>query len=241
MNIKIPYDGYFLGRKNLELELPWITPGATYRLDELLTVVLPWRVENEKLVKTEMRHRVGCRKNKKFKAVEFGSGGSTLFLARRCDKVLSFEHSKEWSKKVTEIMNKREIKNVNLITCDKKEELISYIDKIKVGKFNCALIDNNWKVLGRDEILKKVINKLNRKSIIVLDNYGSEASFRESYNTTIDEFIKKYLDKEWIGEEFNSSFWGGLGTRIFHRNIVKKVNPLIPSSNKIHSAKWISV
>lgn len=242
-NIKIPYNHYFFGRKNLELELPWITPGSTYRLDELLNVVVPWKlVSKDRATKTENRHKGAQNRSRfNFKSVEFGSGGSTIFLARRCKHVLSFEHSKEWADKVINSSKKKNINNVRMVKYSKRQELENHINNIKDGRFNCALIDNKWKIMGRDEVLQKIIPKLNEKAIIVLDNYGSEASFRESYDLTIEEFIEKYLDSEWMGEEFNSTFWGGLGTRIFHRNIIKKVNVLIPSSNTIHAAKWFNV
>ena len=84
--ITIP-NNYWDGESSLELEIPWNTPGAIYRLDELLT--------------------------KDMTVLEFGAGGSTLFYSNRVKHVTSIESQKGWYKKVLDAVKGRI--NVELI------------------------------------------------------------------------------------------------------------------------------
>ena len=243
LDIRIPYNGYFRGKRNLEFEIPWITPGSTYRLDELQSIILPWKITAGGTRSTNTSINIRGSQNRtrhNFRAIEFGSGGSTLFLARRCKSVLSFENARVWRDKIDKVLEEKSITNVVIRGYETYERLKGLIEEVEDGRFNCALIDNKWKIMSRDEALDIMIPKMAEKAILVLDNYASEASFPDSYNLTINEFIDKKLDSSWIGEEFNSSYWGGLGTRIFHRNIVKRADILIPNSNTIHVARWFN-
>ena len=53
--------------------------------------------------------------NPTMKVFEYGSGGSTLFWARRVDKVYSIEHDKKWTEKVKEQLIKKNINNVSIL------------------------------------------------------------------------------------------------------------------------------
>jgi len=48
---------------------------------------------------------------------EYGSGGSTIFLARRIKKLISVEHDKNWYKKVSSVLSKEGISNCELVLC----------------------------------------------------------------------------------------------------------------------------
>ena len=86
----IPYLRYSLtNRSPLELELPW------WSLKAIRTL--------EKHLKKE--HRV----------FEWGSGGSTIFLAARCKEVTSIEDNPEWVDKVEKALKKRDLANARLL------------------------------------------------------------------------------------------------------------------------------
>ncbi len=73
---KMPDWGRFmLGQDTLTIGYPWMALGAILTLERLLQPT--WRV------------------------LELGSGGSTLFFARRCASVQSYETDETWAKRVT--------------------------------------------------------------------------------------------------------------------------------------------
>lgn len=197
MDVVIPdwYDDLNPGDTAMELEIPWITRGAIYRLNELL----------------DGTERV----------LEFGAGGSTLFFARRCKSVVSFESDSRWFVRVKEELERKDIHNVTVKEFNSTDQLVQGVGELEDGNFNCTLIDTakDPGAAGRREhLLRLYLARTNtEKSILVLDNYSYRYHFPESGRMSIDEFIDHYLTPEWDGEEFNQRRWGGSGTRIFYR------------------------
>lgn len=86
----LPYLRHSLtGRSPLELELPW------------------WSLE---AIRTLDKH-LGQNQN----VFEWGSGGSTLFLAKRSQKVTTVEQHPEWLDRVSGALSKRSLTNVTLL------------------------------------------------------------------------------------------------------------------------------
>jgi hypothetical protein len=214
MEIKIN-ENYGIGGKTVEDRLAWITPGSIFRLDELLSRVSPMVINESNVKYNWERTKVW---NKRFKAVEFGCGGSTLFLSDRCKSVLSFEQRSQWKSKI----ESKTSNNVRIKLAETEQEIFKCISELE--DFDVAFIDNDWKFARRDDIFERVAPKIKNKKqgIVVFDNYGSPGCFPKLYNKTPQEVIDEYLGEGWVGEDYDSIFWGGLGTRIFHKGIVEK-------------------
>ena len=73
----------------LRLGLPWISFGAIDALEQSL--------------------------GRDIRAFEFGSGGSTIFLAERCRSLTSVEHDPEWADATSAELARRAIENVTLV------------------------------------------------------------------------------------------------------------------------------
>lgn len=219
MEINI-HENYGIGGTTVKREQAWLVPGSLFRIDELLCRVSPMVVEGDKISYNWERTKVWTSK---FNAVEFGCGGSTLFLARRCKHVLSFETKENWKKRMDEQLKEKNITNVELRMYSNKEDLFDQIEKLK-SDIGCVLIDNDWKIARRDDIFFKVIPKLRKdKAVIIFDNYASTGCFPKLDHHTPQQIIDEYLGEGWIGEDFDSTFWGGAGTRVFHKGIIKKL------------------
>ena len=89
MTVRIP-DNYVSGGFAMEYEVPWMTPGAVQRLDELVKPT-----DN---------------------VIEVGTGGSTLFFARRAQLVIGIEPNLEWADSVIQEASGRNINNCLLYT-----------------------------------------------------------------------------------------------------------------------------
>ncbi len=174
------------GRETVERGVPWLTAESVLRLDVLLT--------------------------KDMRVLEFGCGGSTLFFSKRCKSVVSYESDKGWFDKISKIIKSRRIKNVNLMYFKNREDLQS---KFLKGEYDCILIDNAWKIVNRDILLKMCMPITSK--LLILDNYSSVVGFPLSHMLSVDEFLLMYSLEGYKAETYDSKIWGGGGTRIYIR------------------------
>lgn len=169
----------------LKREIPWIVPEATIFLKGLLT--------------------------KDMSVLEFGSGGSTIFFARRTKNVVSYENNIEWYDAVKLILKRRKINNVNLILYNPRR----IRRRLPVEKFNCILIDPDMSNSGidRDWIFRRSVCMLAEyPRILVLDNYSSFkcSGISEKF------FFRVNKMKPCKQITFNDPQWYGMGTRIIY-------------------------
>ena len=89
----VPYLRFFMSAQTpLELELPWWSLSAIRELEKYL----------------DPKHRV----------FEWGSGGSSVFLAKRCKELTTIEQDQHWFDQVEKIINDQQIKNSRLLRRD---------------------------------------------------------------------------------------------------------------------------
>ena len=92
--------------------------------------------------------------------LEFGSGGSTIFLSKIFKHVKSFEHNNEWKLKIKKLSPINvTLYNFNFNCFPKILKNVDYI-----------LIDNDPNYFKREDIAKIMIEKYNYKNITILDN-----------------------------------------------------------------------
>lgn len=78
--------------------------------------------------------------------LEFGSGGSTIWFARRAKKVVSFEHDAGWHEALRITLKKRRLKNVDLIL--DPEYIFKGCPEL-TEKFDIILVDPIARINGR--------------------------------------------------------------------------------------------
>lgn len=121
-------------------ELPWISYAAAHEIEKAL----------------DSRHSV---------VLEFGSGMSTIWLARRSAKVYSVEHSDVWFGFVAEHLQRLSLENVVYELRPEKDAYIHFPDTRDVF-FDFVLIDG----LYRSDCLKNAISRLKPGGLIYLDD-----------------------------------------------------------------------
>ncbi|MBK9595496.1 MAG: hypothetical protein IPO57_09120 [Rhodocyclales bacterium] len=99
-------------------ELPWISYQAIDTLDRFLS--------------------------RTSRVLEFGSGMSTIWYARRAAEVYSVEDSKPWFDKVNDFMQKRHIDNVRLHYATDIAEYSQYVANDRTG-FDLIAVDGNFR------------------------------------------------------------------------------------------------
>lgn len=75
-------------KKSIELEIPWFTYGAINWIDKNL--------------------------KKNMIVFEYGSGGSTLFISKKVNKIYSVEHDKKWFNLINSKLSEKKLKNVKI-------------------------------------------------------------------------------------------------------------------------------
>ncbi len=106
--------------------------------------------------------------------LEFGSGRSTIWFARRIAFLTSIEHNISWYNKINEIIKKNNIKNVELIYFseqlnnidDKYNNYIKAIDCFSNNSLDFALIDG----IFRSACSLAAISKIRPGGFLIIDN-----------------------------------------------------------------------
>lgn len=96
------------------------------------------------------------------RVLEFGCGGSTIWLSKRVKEVVAIENFEKWAKYIRERVDD----NVSILVVDKMETFSDYQSLIK-GYFELIIIDN----LGdRITCAKNSVGLLSEKGIVLWDN-----------------------------------------------------------------------
>lgn len=109
--------------------------------------------------------------------LEFGSGNSTLWFAKRGKQVITVEQSKNWADKLKQIIKNEGLKNIDIYL----REGENYADCSLFSKeaFDLVLVDGK----NRKQILKQIDFYLKRGGLLVLDD-----SARKKYRSDIERF-----------------------------------------------------
>lgn len=143
----------FLIKDTLVSKIPWMTFSAIRWIDKKI--------------------------NKKFVIFEWGSGGSSLFFEKRCQKLFSVEHDKNWYQKVKLLISKKT--NYKLIKPSIGRGYRSNDENFKGLSFKdyCCEIDsypNNYFDLisidgrARNDCIKHAVSKIKKGGYIIVDN-----------------------------------------------------------------------
>jgi hypothetical protein len=139
------------GKTPLDLGIPWFSYAAIDFLDSFLEP-----------------HMTVC---------EYGSGGSTLFFARRVRSVFSIENSPQWGEAVSRRLKQQSLQNVTLKLCpfDFKVpdgfEHSAYLHAIPDERFDVIVLDGSeeWTQV-RPICFVKAEARIKRGGIIVVDD-----------------------------------------------------------------------
>jgi predicted O-methyltransferase YrrM len=98
-------------------------------------------------------------------AIEFGSGRSTLWFAKRIAHLVSFEHDPDWFRKVKGMLEESAARNVEQHLKEGKA-YVSDIAGYRDEGFDFALVDGVY----RDECALAVLPKIKRGGFLIIDN-----------------------------------------------------------------------
>lgn len=177
---------YWVGSECLTNGVPWQTPGSIHKEDMLL--------------------------RKDDIALEMGTGGSTIFLSRRCKKVIAVETNFEWYQEVYKKIGVLGLTNVHLVYLPTQEKLENFIlnceENITVFSVDTVHGYNRSRQL---DCFLKINRKKNLLRLLILDNYGAPELFPDHFEHP--EILPKSYG--WDCFTFNDPHWYGCGTRLY--------------------------
>lgn len=104
--------------------------------------------------------------------LEFGSGRSTIWFAKKIKFLTSVEHNEEWFTKVKAILQKEKIENVRYILAPENAEnkdvpeYLAVFNDLKIESLDFVLVDGIY----RDMCACACIKCIKRGGILILDN-----------------------------------------------------------------------
>ena len=180
---------FIQGKKCYELELPWMDKDAIFWL-------------NDNLKPT-------------YNCLEFGSGGSTLFLNKLVKYINTFEADKSWYNLLKE---KHSDNNINYNHIDTQKELISKLSDLKKDYYDLCIVDIGTSLKGRnrEEIFFKCVPNMKKTTIYVLDNGLSKHHYFNIWKWKLKDF-QNILGNHYNMIDFdNAPFNKYAGTRILY-------------------------
>lgn len=145
---------------------------AIYHLDRMIALDIPWwNIAAAETVEDFLRARPDAR------VFEYGSGASTVWLARRCRELVSVEHDGDWLARLAPKLDS--FGNASLMHRSLGGDGRAYVDAIREmgGAFDLIVVD------GRNRVacMQAAIPLLKSDGLLLFDNSG-----RERYRAGID-------------------------------------------------------
>lgn len=183
IEVKIP-DNLFEGKECLPYGVPWQTEGSIHK-------------ENENITNEDI-------------AFELGTGGSTIFLARRCKHVIAVETSHEWSKDVVAALDNDGLENVTYKVLPDEADIIAFIKDFDTSPITIFSVDTQGGY-GRSAMLDAFLSKgvSPNLKMIVLDNYGHEGLFPNHWDKD------NFMGENWDVFTYPHERWAGGGSRLY--------------------------
>ncbi len=111
--------------------------------------------------------------------IEWGSGRSTQWFAKRLRRLISVEHHEGWYQKVSADLRAKGLSNIDYLYCPINEEpmpgeqpnidaYVNAADKYADGEVDFALVDGLTRI--RDLCALKVVSKMRPGGLLVVDN-----------------------------------------------------------------------
>jgi predicted O-methyltransferase YrrM len=136
-----------------------------------------------------------------FRILEFGSGGSTIFLLKRATHVTTIEHECKWLEKTKSFVNKNKLQskwNYYIVNYFENEETnisdhyLKPLEQLSQYNYDLIIVDGRYRV----NCIKHTFNLVKPGGYLLLDN-----SERKDYNSGIS-----FLDeKGWKKRVFNGT------------------------------------
>lgn len=188
--LQFPDDIVNPGTATLDFEIPWIVPESAQLLNEYVGD----------------QHQV----------LDLGSGGSTLFYARRCAHVHAVETVRDYYDIVCDKIKEKNLGHKISYHYVPAADLVDYISSLPDQSFDIVGVDT-MRGTSRSSLFHAMLPKW-RGSIIVMDNWAHKGLWPDHARLTVDQLSDKHDFADYDIYQFTHSGWKGQGTRL----VIKK-------------------
>jgi len=100
------------------------------------------------------------------RGIEWGSGRSTIWLAKRIGSLVSVEHNPVWYRRISAELKARGLQNVEYHLCEDAHEYSRLTDNFSSEAFDFCFVDGE----ARDHCALKAISLVKPGGILIVDN-----------------------------------------------------------------------
>lgn len=127
-------------------------------------------------------------------ALEFGSGRSTIWFAKKIKFLTSIEHDHVWYKKIMkDLQHNNLMDRVSYNFMSDREQYLSILNKFENNSVDFALIDG----IFRDEISVRIVPKIKNNGFLIVDNINRYMPMASTISP----------DSRKLGDGFENANW----------------------------------
>jgi predicted O-methyltransferase YrrM len=124
------------------------------------------------------------------RVLEFGSGMSTVWYSKYAGEVFSVEDYLPWYNKMSQIIQKKNIKNITYKFLDSEQEYSSFMSEDKLG-FDLIMVDGN----SRSKCVLESTKLLRPGGILYLDNSDTDSTPQGGDMRKAEHYAREYAKK----------------------------------------------
>jgi len=194
------YDRYMGGKNSLDIGYAWLTVGALIALEQYVLQPGVLRKETPEMRDARYPRRV----------LELGSGGSTIFWARRVDHVTSVETDPSWAPLTLEALTRHGVADRVELIATPHADALQRVAALPDASYDLLLVDHadptlrRGRIVNRLELATVALPKLGPNGWLVVDNRGMHG-------------MEKFDYTDWDVWLFDDLRYSGGGTLIARR------------------------
>lgn len=192
----------FYNRTFKHIDITYIYNRIRVILDEVINPESPWLTKEAVALLTQLIRPSDI-------GVEFGSGRSTKWFAKRLAKLTSIESSREWFDKVnSNIKTEGLVDKVTYIYIENEEEYAKFALNLPDGSVDFCLIDGDV----RDQCALNMVDKMRVGGILVIDNVNWYIPNNETISPDSRRTVDGFESECWYDFSLRTQEWRRLWT-----------------------------
>jgi predicted O-methyltransferase YrrM len=121
------------------------------------------------------------------RVLEFGSGMSTLWLARRCGRLFSVEHSAEWFAIVSGELERQGLDNVTYALRPERDGYVGFPEG--ADPFDLVIVDGSW----RKECFERAVERLKPGGFLYVDDTDKASILPDGDLPKIEALVRRTI------------------------------------------------
>jgi len=135
-------------------------------MDRINVITYEWGYREAPWLTRDMTNILASCLRSEDRMLEWGSGRSTFWFAKRIKRLLSIEHDRSWYEKINNRIEVNCISNVDYRLCESEDEYVTLPEKLDKESLEFVLVDG----IARDRCALMALPLLRPGGILIIDN-----------------------------------------------------------------------